>query len=320
MSKELATIKSNLEQGIPDHSMDELVSKQELRLHTEGAKQGLLVAHAALHHAFKEGDPSVICFDGDKGENDLYISYKDKYGNPTYAPWDAKNPATDIGLRAPNPNFEGVVNPMTIIHADSEAAKDFAERGAPKVVVDAIDAVAQLNKFMVDEAAIPYLRQVAESFGINPDEYVDIFFPKDGKRARTLTRIIGYHENTAPGQRPISKTDGRGLLIKEHNDKSSYTVDIEQSARGLQYFVNGEWKDADTRITSFRGAADDHLGLEKQTPATFHRAVVGGEGELPQEFTNKGIVRVAAPLFISPSVDGARVVRAGSSETHSPQR
>ncbi len=320
MSEKLAAIKSNLEHGIPDHSMDDLVSKQELKLYTEGAKQGLLVAHAALHHAFKEGDPSVVSFDGDKGEKDLYISYKDKSGNPTYMPWDAKNPATDIGLRAPNPNFEGVVNPMTIIHADSEAARDFAERGAPKTVVDAVDAVARLNKFIVDEAAIPYLREVAESFEVSPDEYINIFFPENGVRARTLTRVIGYHRNAAPGQRPVSNTDEKELLIKEHNDKSSYTVDIEQSARGLQYFVNRKWQDADTRITSFRGAADDYLGLKRQTPATFHRAVVGGEGELPKEFQDAGIARVAIPLFISPSIEGARIVEAGSSETHSSQQ
>ncbi len=316
MSEKLATIKSNLEQGIPDHLMDELVSRKDLEVYTKGAKDALLVAHAALHHAFREGDTRVTAFHGDKGEQNLYITYRDRYSNPTYAPWDTGNPATDIGLRAPNPEYEGVVNPMTIVHADSEAAGDFQKRGAPEEMVDAVDAAAQLNKFIVDEAAIPYLRQVAEAFGIDADEYVEIFFPSDGSRARTLTRVIGYHQDAQPGQRPVSKVDEKELLIKEHNDKSSFTVDIEQSARGLQYLVDGKWQPADTRITSFRGAADDYLGLEKQTPPTFHRAVVGGEGELPKKFQDAGLVRIAIPLFISPSVQDARVVEAGSSETH----
>ena len=308
------TIRNNVEHGIPTRGIVDEIAMHELDPYVKEAEEAALVAHETLYAHFADGNPRVVTFgDEDSGERDKYISYADQGGNPLFGPWDSKRPSTDIGLRGINPDFSGVANPTTVVHADTLATKDFQERGAGQEVIDAIDAVAKLNKFVEDSIAKPYLAQVAQAFGIDPDTYLANFFAKErGRRQQILTRVIMYHLVAVPGGRPTG-SDGAPLLIKEHNDRGSWTFDIHQTAPGLQYRVGDQWQDATTEVTAFRGTADSYLPAE--LPPTLHRAVQR-DFEPEPRLTQVGIGRIAVPMFVSPIHDDARIVRPSSAETH----
>jgi hypothetical protein len=317
----MSELRTELSEGVPSYRMDTLVPKAELEQRAKHVEEATSAAHEALFLGFHEGDPRVVVFDDpDSEQTGQYISFKDAQGNPCYGPWDAENPATDIGLRGANPRFEGMLNPTTVLHADSGAFYDYYHRQAPPEVLEALAAVVLFNNFIVKKVAIPYLEQIAEAFGRDPVAYVAKFYP-EGRRARTLTRAILYHLNPPEGTRPVSKIDGAELLIKEHSDKSSFTIDSRQTSKGLQYFVDGIWRDARTEVACFRGTADDELtdtGKGSLTPPTVHRAIA--REDLPSvvspELAKKGLARIALPTFISLSTRGARVVQANSVETH----
>ena len=318
MSEKLRT---NLLNGEPYYGMDTSVSKTELEAKGRHIEEAASAAHEALYDAYHEGDPRVAVFDDpDNEETGQYISFKDAQGNPCYEPWDDKNPATDIGCRGANPDFKGVLNPTTVFHADKGTLDDFRRRGAPQELLEALDAVTLFNNFIIKKVAKPYLAQVAEAFGKNPAEYIEKFYP-DERRARTLTRAILYHIDAPEGMRPVSRIDQAELLIKEHGDKSSYTIDALQTSPGLQYFVDGQWRDAKTDITCFRGTADDELeesDTGRLTPPTVHRAIVREDlvASAPPTLIKRGIGRMALPTFISLSGETARAVQANSAETH----
>lgn len=317
----MSELRTKLLEGVPSYHMDALVSKTELEAKGRQVEEATAAAHQHLYSGYAEGDPRVVVFDDPDSElKGQYIGFSDSEGNPCYGPWDAQNPATDIGGRGANPDFEGVLNPTTVFHADMEALVDYQRRGAPKELLDALDAVVLFNSFIVREVAKPYLAQVAEAFSKDPAAYQAKFYP-EGRRSRTLTRAILYHLNAPQGMRPVSLVDGAELLIKEHSDKSSFTIDSRQTSKGLQYFVDGIWRDAQTEIACFRGTADDELtdnGAGSLTPSTVHRAIV--REDLPTAVSpalaKKGLARIALPTFISLSTSGARVVQANSAETH----
>ena len=317
----MSELKQSLLEGVPYYGMDELVSKTELETEGRHVEEATAAAHEALYRWHDDEDPRAGVFsDLDSDLEGQYIGFVDADGNICYGPWDKQNPATDIGGRGANPDFKGVLNPTTVFHADMGALVDYQRRGAPQELLDALDAVVLFNSFIVNQVAKPYLAQVAEAFDKDPLAYVAKFFP-EGRRARTLTRAILYHLDAPEGMRPVSKADGAELLIKEHSDKSSYTIDALQSSPGLQYFVDGIWRDARTEIACFRGTADDELTKNDHgslTPSTVHRAIV--REDLPRvaspNLTSKGIARIALPTFISLSTQGARVVQPNSAETH----
>lgn len=307
-------LRKNIEHGIPQTNVIDEVSAHELNLYIKEAEEASLIAHQALYLDYAGGDSQVVTFgDDDSGEKNKYISYKDRHGNPLFGPWDIDRPATDIGIRGVNPGFEGVANPTTVVHADTLAAKDFKERGAPEVVIDAIEAVAKLNAFVEETVAKPYLGRVANAFDVDPESYLDNFFARErNRRQQILTRVIMYHTVAAPGQRPVG-SDGAPLLIKEHNDRGSWTFDIHQTAPGLQYRVGNEWRHATTEVTAFRGTADSYLPAD--LPPTLHRAIQR-DYEPERRLAQVGISRIAVPMFISPIHENARVVRPSSTETH----
>ncbi len=317
----MSELRTKLLEGVPYYGMDELVSKTELEAKGRHVEEATAAAHEALYSGYREGNPRIVVFnDSDSELKSQYISFRDAEGKHCYGPWDAQNPATDIGGRGANPDFEGVLNPTTVFHADMGALIDYQRRGAPPELLDALDAVVLFNNFIVTRVAKPYLAQVAEAFGKNPAAYIAKFYPEN-KRSRTLTRAILYHLDAPDGMRPVSKLDGAQLLIKEHSDKSSYTIDSRQTSAGLQYFVDGIWRDAQTEIACFRGTADDELTADGQgscTPPTVHRAIVREDLSTVASpaLTSKGIARIALPTFISLSTHGARVVQANSAETH----
>lgn len=309
-------LRKNIEQGIPQTSVVDKISTHELGVYVKDAEEASLLAHQALYEDLANGNPNVVTFgDEHSGEKDKYVSYRDRYGVPMFGPWDPERPATDIGVRGVNPKFEGVANPTTVVHADTLAVQDFKERGAPEVVVDAIEAIAKLNAFVEEIIAKPYLARVARAFDTDPEAYLGNFFDRT-RRQQILTRAIMYHTVAAPGQRPVG-TDGTPLLIKEHNDRGSWTFDIHQTAPGLQYRVNNEWRDATTEVTAFRGTADSYLPAD--LPPTLHRAVQR-EYTPDRRLTEVGIGRIAIPMFISPIHDDARIVRPSSAETHPTER
>jgi hypothetical protein len=312
MSYNKYELRKNVEQGIPQTSIVDKVSAHELGVYVKEAEEASLLAHQALYEDLGNSHPNVVTFgDEDSGERDKYVSYVDHRGVPMFGPWDPERPATDIGIRGVNPKFEGIANPTTVVHADTLAVKDFKERGTPEVVIDAIEAVAKLNAFVEEIIAKPYLARVARAFDVDPEAYLENFFDRE-RRQQILTRVIMYHTVAAPGQRPVGR-DGTPLLIKEHNDRGSWTFDIHQTAPGLQYRIGSEWRDATTEVTAFRGTADSYLPAE--LPPTLHRAVQR-EHEPDARLSTVGIGRIAVPMFISPIHEDARIVRPSSAETH----
>lgn len=307
------TLRSNIELGRPSDDFVDELTKHELGLYVKDAEQTSLLAHAHLMEGFATQSRHVIAYTDDLDQPDKYLSFADTAGDPMYGPWNPSQPATDIGIRSANPEFTGIVNPTTVVHADTYAVETFRKNGAPAEVVDAITAVAQLNEFVVNRIAKSYLKTVAEAYGIDPAEYQANFFATErGRREQILTRVIMYHLVAAPGQRPIG-SDGTPLLIREHNDKGSWTFDIHQTAPGLQYQVDNAWQDATTEVTAFRGLADSYLPL--RTPPTLHRAV-NKEYVPDASLAAVGIGRIAVPMFVSPIRKDARVIASNSAETH----
>jgi hypothetical protein len=316
MSSSERDIVANVEMGRPTVIHIAPSDMSDLNTYVDGAQEASLEVHTALYQDFADGNPQIVRFGEEgKGQKDAYISYKDHDGIPLFGDWDPTNTASDIGVRGVNPDFRDLVNPVTVVHADTLAIKDFKERGAPQTVLDAIDAVGRLNEFVEDAIARPYLEQVAEAFGADKEAYLANFFAKRReRRQRIVTRVIMYHLDATPGQRPVG-SDGAPLLIREHKDRSSWTFDVRQTASGLQYFVDGIWQDAGTDIAAFRGTADSYLPIEAEVPGTVHRAVVR-DFEPEERLKLANIGRIAIPTFVSPIHDNARVVVPSSSETH----
>ena len=310
----LNTLRTNIERGIPTTNIVDEITQHELDDYVKNAQEAALIAHAVLYEGVAEKDPRVIVFTDDEDEPGKYVSFKGNDGAPLFGPWNPSNPASDIGIRGANPDFGGVINPTTVIHADEWAVGDLRQNGAPTEVVDAMAAVGELHGYVRREIAIPYLTDLARAFGVNPTDYLANFVATErNRREQMLTRVIMYHSVAAPGQRPPG-SDGTPLLIKEHVDKSSWTIDIAQTAPGLQHRVGRKWQDAGTEVTAFRGAADSYLPA-KHLPATLHRAVVR-EHTPSKRLSAVGIGRIAIPMFISPIHEGARIVQSNSAETH----
>lgn len=301
-------LKQNLREGIPSTHMDTQVSHSEKESLAKGVEEACLELHRLMYEWVEEKDPRAIVFTDEASEPGKYVSVVDRYGAPSFGTFVEGNNATDIGVRGVNPAFEGVINPTTVVHADEYAAQDYQERGAPKELVEALDAVRLFNGFIVREVVKPYLTQVAEAFGMNPAEYVQHFFP-EGFRANTLTRVIQYHLKSREGMRPVGEVDGVPLLIKQHNDKSSYTIDSVQTSSGLQYYnvKTQEWEAADTKVACFRGSAESFL--PERIPPTAHRVVFeeGLEDTAAEYLRNVGIGRLAIPTFVCPTASGDRV-------------
>lgn len=306
-------LKGNLEQGVPTVGIVDDITKHDLDVFVKDAEEASLIAHKALYDGYMDEDPGVMSFTDEADKPDKYISFADRNGKPMFGPWNPEQPASDIGIRGANPNFDGIINPTTVIHADTLALQEFMENGAPQEVVDAIAAVAKLNAFVEEVIAKPYLARVGEAYGINHRRYLANFFASErGRREQILTRVIMYHLVATPGQRPIG-SDGTPLLIKEHVDKSSWTIDIHQTAPGLQHRAKKQWHDASTEVATFRGSADSYLPA--RLPATLHRAVMR-EHTPSDRLREVGIGRIAVPMFISPIHENARIVQPNSAETH----
>jgi hypothetical protein len=306
-------LRHNIETGTPTDQIVDDVTKHELSIYIKDAEEASLIAHGALSEGYDNNDPRVIQFTDDPDQPNKYLSFADRDGQPLFGPWDPDRPASDIGIRSASPDFDGIVNPTTVIHADMPAIEEFRQKGAPQEVIDAIATVAKLNEFVIDTIARPYLAAVATVYDIDPAEYQANFFRNERqRREQILTRVIMYHTTSAPGQRPIG-SDGTPLLIKEHVDKSSWTIDLHQTSPGLQYRVGKQWQDASTDIAAFRGTADSYLPT--RLPATLHRAI-NKEHAPDSRLSAVGIGRIAVPMFISPIHEDARVVSSHSAETH----
>ncbi len=310
------SLNHHLEHGIPFSDFGDTIHTPELKVRIADAQEASLLAHQDMYDGFHNADPRVLSLDDPfSGEKAKYITLADTDGKPLYGQWDEANPATDIGIRGIHPHFRGVTNVTTVLHADSAAAKDFYERGAPATVIEAMHAIGLLNKFVVVQVVLPFLGRVAALDGIDAEAYRSNFY-RPGARACTLTRSILYHLANGQQPQPPVGTDGKRLLIKEHYDQSSYSVDAHQTASGLQYRVGEDWVDAGTEIAVFRGKGEDFRTQE--APSALHR-VINGQNMLTDIDPNllaAGIGRIANITFVSPSVANARVVRPSSPETH----
>lgn len=309
------SLQNALEHGIPYYGMHESIPHQALGIRIAGAEEACTAVHAALLADYASKQPNVHRFgDTYSGEDGKYISYVDGAGQPLYRQWDSHRPASDIGVRSICPDFIGQANRTTIFHADHKTVEDFVEQGAPKHVIEALDALSLLNRFAISQVVLPYLSEIAQLYHIEPKSYIKRFYPI-GKRALTLTRAILYRDTNTNEERHVG-SDGEPLLIREHYDQSSYTVDIKQTSPGLQYLVDGVWRDAKTDVAVFRGAGEDFL--PNPTPGALHRAVIREDQTTNRSLAmqSAGVRRIAYIAFISPSDDASRVVRPSSQETH----
>ncbi|MDO8336578.1 MAG: hypothetical protein Q7T74_07450 [Candidatus Saccharibacteria bacterium] len=301
------TLKQHLEVGKPFAMPIKASEQAAIVALGEVVEATSLEAHKQMYQAYERGDSSVTVFTDDPREPEKYISFVDRNGEPCYNEFVAGNSATDIGIRGVNPEFDGVINPTTVIHADKDAVHDFREKGAPQVVVKALDAARLFNNFIIERIARPYLRQVALENEVNPDEYLQHFYPF-ATRPHTLTRVIMYHIDAKDGMRPVGETDGVPLLIKQHNDKSAYTIDSVQTSSGLQYYdlETREWVNAGTEVACFRGSAESFLPTAP--PPTAHRVVF--EEDLREKASPRllkaKVGRMAIPTFICPVNIGDR--------------
>lgn len=308
----------HLEHGIPFSDFELGPHKTELDALVERAIDTSLEAHALLQNNYLNEDHNYIATLDDEfsGEKAKYLTLKNGQGaKPMFRQWDPANPATDIGIRAIHPEFQGRANRTTIIHADSQAPKNFEylfDQRHP--AYEAIVAVSALNKFVVARIVKPFLNRVAELDGTHKQDYQELFYPGD-RRAATLTRCIMYHTVKNPTLGPVGG-DGQPLLIKEHCDQSSYTVDVHQTSSGLQYNVGGDWVDAGTDPAIFRGAADDFR--EQSGRPALHRVVETFENQwgAAEKLRAKGIGRISLVTFVGPSGEHARPVRPNSVATH----
>lgn len=308
MSEQLA---HHLANGIPYSELSEWIHTTEFKLRISAAEETSVQAHDALYEAWADNAPNVTQLDDAfSGEAGKYLSFTDAHGEALYGQWDPANPASDIGIRGINPLFTGRANQTTVIHADSLTWNDFRERGAPKEVLDAVGSVASLNKFVVAQVVMPFLGRVAELDNRDKRAYQELFYPLE-RRASTLTRAILYHKQRRDNPHQLFGSDGKPLHIREHVDQSSYSVDVYQSCPGLQYSVDGQWRNAGTDAAVFRGGGEDFRG--RQAPAALHRVE---DLHDTYESVSTTIARLAIVTFVSPSIDGIRMVRPSSSETH----
>lgn len=298
------TLKQHLEIAKPFIVNQSESEQKEIDDLGQAAEEACSEAHRQLYEGFREGNPNVMVFTDDPKKPGKYISFADKEGDPCYREFVPGNSATDIGLRGVNPEFDGIINPTTVVHADMEAVDDLRDLGAPESVIDALDAVSMLNGHIIRNIVKPYLWQVAEEYGLKHKDFTEMFYPgiPYNDRAHTVTRVIMYHLNAKEGVRPTGAIDGAPLRIGEHEDKSWGTVDCRQTSRGLQYqnLKTQEWEDAGTEVAIFRGSAQSFI--PGNPPPTKHRVVVLGE-DSPKitdiSATKDEIARIAIPTFLS---------------------
>ena len=319
MSEVLAT----LERGGPYLGIDARVSKTKLDRYVEQAVATSLLAHRAVYEALKENHPRAIIFDdiheGKKGKA-KFVSLGDAHGNECYDRYEPTHAATDIGIRCWNPEYPGTASTVSIVHANTHAEEFYERRDAPEEVINAVGAVGELNHFAIEEVIKPFLAEVAEECGLSPEEYIKVFYPEDGSWERTVTRIIMYHSDINPSQRPIG-SDNKALGGKEHFDQSAWTGKIKESAPGFEWLdksgLTPLWTPvSDGKVAVFRSAADAYLPVD--LPGCAHRGVYDETGAYPTttEMDKAKISRWAAVTFPTASLKSAIAVRPSSDETH----
>lgn len=312
----------SLEHGIPYSDISTLYGEQRLHNLLSSVRSTGLNAHFDMYRRFRYDSREITTMsDEEINGNEKYIAYSDKRGKPLYGCWDPERPTTDVGIRGINPNYHETANQTTILHADEDTTDEFEQRHATESAQQAMFALSRLHRFVKQEIARPFLGQIAKIHGIDQREYLDHFFPSD-KRHNSLTRAILYHDTLGEWHdlhQPIG-SDGEKLFIKEHNDQSSYSINLYQTAPGLQYRLGRDWVDSVDGVSIFRGAGEDFL--ETPTKASLHRVVQKHKERAlwaPGDLRACGIARLAIVMFLSPADEHARVVRPNSPETHPTQ-
>lgn len=324
------TLKNNLGRGIPT-KIGEIIPKKHQSLldeMAEAAQEASLAAHVEMKNMAAVRDSRLLVIDDEPGDS-KYLTVKDKYGETCFRTWDPDCPATDIGVRMLNPDYEGTANVTTIIHADRDAYEHFKTRGMPAPFLSAIGATAVLSRHLIEYASKPVLAEVARLYDVDPEAYVDRYYGPDEygnpRRSRDITRVIMYHTGLDVQQRPVGE-DGEPMLIKKHNDQGNWTIDVRQTMKGLQYYdlENGEWCDAGEEMAFFAGGSNNnegYLGDTVEIPPAFHRVkyLENMEELADRALVQKGIVRVAIPHFIVPNGPGVQTARPNSAATLQPR-
>ncbi|MBP7767386.1 hypothetical protein KA068_02610 [Candidatus Saccharibacteria bacterium] len=315
-NQETKKLEVSLRERMPFYS--ERIQPGDIEVQAKYAVISCIDAHNELYQSFYERGSREVGRFGDEfsGEDDKYISWliADRLA---FGQWKEGNPATDVGIRGINPEFDGSANQTTVIHANSAWSKLF--RNAPISTQRALEGVYDVARDVRNRLVLPYLAAIATIHGINEGEYVSHFF-RDGITECSIARAILYHAvDTKVPQLAIVGNDGADLSIKEHCDQGAFTADIWTSGPGLQYLSpSGEWRNTeDTGIAIFPGAGEKHLGIESDLAGIVHRVVsIDKPGDLPSNSKQRPLKRIALPYFISSLEDNVDPVMPSSAATH----
>lgn len=264
-------------------------------------------AHSQLYG----GDRTLVIEDGDDGTPEKYVTMSGEDGRPCWA----DNVGDRYGIRGVNLNsLAAAVNRTTVLHVPINLDGSLPDK---LDIHPVFSEMSKMGKYVFDSYAEPYLRAVAEIYGIDPQDYISKFIVD---KAGPVMRVIMYHSNDGTCSELVPRsTDGRNLplAIKEHNDKGAFTVDAYTTHGGLEYMEDGAWRAArEQSVAIFPSAGDQHMDPNLE-PVT-HRVTYSERwSPISQPIGNiPGIVRLAIPLFIDSVVTGARTVEPGSVHTH----
>jgi hypothetical protein len=285
----------NLEQSLGNGSPFYPSAERSLGIE-EGANLSLL-ACARLNDALYSGKDQIIGYsdpdDPIRGE-DKYISFRNKYDQPSFGVINPNSPTTDIGVRGINHSFQEPANRATVVHSHS-ILEQLLPDSTGRVLLNLANSLIRLTERRLrGRIIIPYLGGIAALHNLNPVDYIYNFYPQvlePSPLEASVTRAILYHDTSDENSNVYKSPDGQKEAIRAHNDKSAFTVDIQQTGPGLQYLLNGKWEDSPGGLCIFPSAGDQHL--ETSLKPVTHRVVELGNGWV------NGLSRAALIAFIN---------------------
>jgi hypothetical protein len=282
---------------------------RELESLAKSALAGALDAHQILYTS----EQIRVIADPDSGANDKYVTLSSPEGQDLWVDGIGKNSG---GIRGINLGYAGDGNRTTVMHVPAtEELPEFLRRTQ---VSEQLKALQTLGRYAFENYTRPYLMAIAEVYGVDQEGYLSNF----GLEGRIMRAIL-YHTITEfnVDNMPTS-TDGSELplAIKEHNDKGAFTDDIYTTGGGLQYLSQGIWRSPpDSSVAIFPGAGDTMLSSELRIEPVTHRVVHDPSWQSlnrDRGGPTPSVVRAAFPMFTNSTNEVAKIVIAGSADTH----
>lgn len=322
----MSELRTAFESGVPYElrSANDTLETAELQAKIGQALIGFVEAHQELQERRDRGD--LVLF------NDVADEAQNKYGAlPCLdgAPAFQINDNLDVGMRICNPDYALPANVTTVQHCSERTYEHYKKQRVSKTLLRSLAATCDLYDTLKETVAIPALREYAVEADSDPDEMVDRYYSSSRADA-SLVRIIGYHAETDGATPPVS-SDGKSLLIHEHNDKGDFTIDVKQTQNGLEYYnlETKQWQPASTEVAFFAGGAlrDAELSGTLRPVAAFHRVVrlpysqrqLNISDDLQKKLEEAGLTRIAIPMFINRQDPDAKKLTSSSNAVFTPQ-